>query len=134
LYLTGARRYSQSGKVNVEIPGDCFIVPYCKVVDLNLTYNIKIGKPLTQTFHQIVSFIGLLGLIALCVVPWIFQVSILHKIFSMLTGLLGWTSLMAALIAPFDKGEKKLKLNGILICAVVGIASLAISAMLLKII
>lgn len=45
IYLTNAKRYSKSENKFKEIPGDCFIVPFNKVIDMNLIYNtIKVAS------------------------------------------------------------------------------------------
>lgn len=72
MYLTNASRYSTSSKEFKPIIGDCFIVPYNKVIDLNVTYIFK-NKDVTklkELLNVIFGALLILGTLISIIYPW----------------------------------------------------------------
>lgn len=73
LYITEAKRFSGSKNCHVDVEGDCFIVPYSKVVDMNLKYVFKIAdvskrKELLNSGYEVVT---LILFFLVCSIPWL---------------------------------------------------------------
>jgi hypothetical protein len=125
LYLAGTRRYSNSKGENIppkEIPGDCFIIPYENVLNMNIQYIISRDKTQKRkarlqnwTFSTLQTFI-FLYLLFVIFLPWFTPVTFLLKIISNICLLFSWTTL-AVIIGNFFLPEKKFGWRGILVIA-----------------
>lgn len=99
IYLTETRRYSQEGKCFKPIPGDCFIVPYKNIQNLNLTYEFEekkdstIKRKIATTAFNVIGFLTLFGIL---IIPWFLNIGIWDKIWGIVVSLLSWFSMMAA--------------------------------------
>jgi len=83
IYLTNAKRYSKSESKFKEIPGDCFIVPFNKVIDMNLNYDTieVVNNKKKQIIYNLISNIGLLGIVFLFIYPWFLKISYFENFF-----------------------------------------------------
>lgn len=114
LYLAGARRYSDSNGEKIppkEIPGDCFVIPYNTVLNLNIQYlmieklsgnGIEIAK---RGFNFIVEVFLFGYLISSLVFPWYTDAEFFLKLLSIGSLLFSW--LFLAILIGNWKGPKK---------------------------
>ncbi|MDI1322271.1 MAG: hypothetical protein PSV36_05945 [Algoriphagus sp.] len=120
LYLAGTRRYSNSKGENIpakEIPGDCFVIPYQNVLNMNVQYILsKTGEKKRQVlfekgklfFAQLFIFFSLIGVF---LYPWYFAVSILAKIGATFLLLFSWVSIVIFL-SNFLGDKKEFGIKG----------------------
>ncbi len=99
LYLAGTRRYrdSQGKKIDPkEVPGDCFVIPYSNVLNMNIQYlliekvngnGVKYAKLGLAFLTQVLIF-GYL--ITILVFPWYSDAGFIFKLLSILLFLLSW--------------------------------------------
>ena len=81
IYLTNTQRYSKTQQKFINVPGDCFIVLYEKVVDMNITYNqIKPNGNIKRILRAGVNFLGYIILIFSIVYPWYLDVRVVNKL------------------------------------------------------
>ncbi|WP_339753225.1 hypothetical protein [Algoriphagus aquimarinus] len=106
LYLAGARRYSNSRGENIpakEIPGDCFVIPYQNVLNMNVQYILrKIENGKKRESIKKGSTIGIqvfifILFVTLFIFPWYTSASILSKIVSIVSFVISWFSLVILL-------------------------------------
>ncbi|WBL43010.1 hypothetical protein PBT90_19985 [Algoriphagus halophytocola] len=119
IYLTGTRRYKNSKGDAIspkEIPGDCFVIPYQNVLDMNVQYILKKSEK-GKTRIKIktwavtgINFILFILLPSFFIYPWFSDTSILSKVLSILSLLISWVFL-AVLIAQLTQPQKNSK-NG----------------------
>lgn len=82
IYLTAARKLIKEPDNYENIPGDCFIVPYDRIVDINLTYIFKVinkeesGRHTAEITAMIAILLGVLSFIY----PWFLEGKVLQKI------------------------------------------------------
>ncbi|WP_439582042.1 hypothetical protein [Dyadobacter bucti] len=124
IYLTEAKRFShkyidgkdeETGletkrKVGMtDIDGDCMIIPYNKVIDINLHYIIKeIDR--TKRKEILTTVFGILtlaGVTFLMVFPWWLDVSFLRLIAGIITSMFGWILGVTLLIDLFVSDDDK---------------------------
>lgn len=113
IYLTGTRRYKNSKGEFIstpkEIPGDCFVIPYQNVLDMNIQYILqKAEKGKTRLKIKnwaitAINFFLFIALPAIFIFPWYTNASILMKIGSILMLSVSWlfsAVLISQLIEP----------------------------------
>lgn len=120
LFLAGTRRYSDSRGEKIppkEVPGDCFVIPYQNVLNMNIQYifvqkEIGIKRELAK---KGVSFIGQLlifaCLISLMVFPWYGSASIPMKLLAIILFLFSWL-FMVIFISNLTGPKLKFGLKG----------------------
>lgn len=115
LFLTGTRRYKNSKGEAIsppkEIPGDCFVIPYLNVLDMNVQYILKKsekGKTRLKIKNWAITAINLVLFIALPAIfifPWYTNSSILGKIISIVMLSFSWL-FMAVLVSQLIEPQK----------------------------
>ncbi|WP_460546444.1 hypothetical protein, partial [Echinicola sediminis] len=105
LYLTGVFRYKKDQENNItfkDIPGDCFVIPYKNVLNMNVQYVIdekkttkltkdynsentkrSFKKKISNVFKGLTHILLFFSFIGSVVYPWTTQVSVLWKIIGM---------------------------------------------------
>lgn len=107
IYLTGAQRYSQTSNQFKNIPGDCLIVPYNRVIDLNLRYNIQAtASGNNQLLFNIMSAIGVITLFFCLIYPWFIRIDLLHRIFGFFLSALTGLSFIVTITNPFQQTNR----------------------------
>ena len=118
--LTSAKRWSKRQRMLVDVPGDCFIVPYEKVVDFNLTYNMPvINQGRRAKVFNTLSMLGFIVIIFATFYPWFLNLSIFKKFLSsiFLTASTLWFLLF--LLNNFQPNpSSKLKISGLIMCLI----------------
>jgi hypothetical protein len=109
IYLTEARRFSKSKNEFVEIPGHCLIIPYSKVIDLNVRYNIKLDNQnkkgiFSKFIFPILSFVLLIYSIVL---PFLLELSTFKQVSGVLLSLMDWLFLIAIISSPMNPNPKE---------------------------
>ena len=92
LYLTDAKRYSTTSGAFKPVPGDCLVIPYNKVVDMNIRYNIRV---VNRTFYNkiiqaVIVLISISSFIFLAVYPWFLEINLWQKILGIICSILTW--------------------------------------------
>ncbi len=122
IYLAGTRRYSNSRGENIpakEIPGDCFIIPYENVLNMNIQYIISKDKEqkrkvkLQRWKFTLIQTSIFLYLTFVIFFPWFTSVNFFLKLLANLTLLLSWTTL-AITLGNFLIPEKNFGRKGII--------------------
>jgi len=104
IYLTQTKRFSKSQNQFVPIPGDCFIVLFDKVIDMNLRYNqIKPTVDVKLFLRLIVYVLGYILLIGILVYPWFLDLRLLNKILGIVFGLTAWVFLISSAMYPLQQ-------------------------------
>lgn len=121
IYLAGTRRYSNSKGENIpakEIPGDCFIIPYQNVLNMNVQYIISKDKEqqrkvkLQRWKFSVFQILIFLYLSFVIFYPWFTSVNFFFKLLANFTLLLSWTT-MAIAIGNYLIPDKKFGFRGI---------------------
>ncbi|MCR8559293.1 hypothetical protein KXD93_16670 [Mucilaginibacter sp. BJC16-A38] len=112
IHLTGAQKYSETEKRFKDIPGDCFIIPFSRIINLNLRYNIQVvdNDKKKKAIFSLISAIGLLGLLFLIIFPWYLKISLGYKLLGILFSLISGLLLIAICANPFQANAQS-KLN-----------------------
>lgn len=134
IFLTNAKRYSKTNKVFVDVPGDCFIVKFDRVVDLNIRYN-QIKKQFNgREYYRVAIFtFGFLLLIGIIGYPWFLEIRVLNKILGVIFGLLTWLFLMSSLVSPTQiNANSKITTKALLITIALSIVLLIVTLSFLK--
>ncbi|MDN3550721.1 hypothetical protein [Mucilaginibacter aquaedulcis] len=109
IYLTGAKRYSQSSGQFKEVPGDCLVIPFEKVVDLNLRYTfqvIDINLRRRILFQRLVLIILTFGLLFILIFPWYLKRSIFYRILGIVFGGITWLLFIMIASNPFQPNPR----------------------------
>lgn len=117
IYLTASRKYSDIDKGFKSVPGSLIIIPYNKVVDMNLTYLFE-EKPLVNkitVYRNSVMLISLFVTLAIIILPWFSTVSFGNKTLSVLFFSLGWLFAYVSLLQPYQDEKQKLSWRAILL-------------------
>ncbi len=114
LYLTGTSRYKkhEGGRVETKkIPGDCFVIPYNRVLNMNIDYVIETineakreGK-VKRVLLRLFSGLLILLLPIIFVAPWFTEVGIVEKIASTAIFFLSWLFFMVGYVNLNDKKD-----------------------------
>lgn len=122
--LTSAKRYSKDRKVWTDIPGDCFIVPYEKVIDINLLYNVpEVNQSRREKIFTFLSVLGFIIILIALVFPWFLNLSPTRKFFSSLSLMVSMLWFVVTILSPFQpKPENRLKAGAVMLCAVLFLA------------
>jgi len=105
IYLTGAKRYSQTTKAFKEIPGECLIVPFDKIVDLNLRYTFQVFNKDSKrviVFKNIIWLSLTIGLLFFLIFPWYLQINIICKLLGIVFGFFSWLLFIIIASNPFQ--------------------------------
>lgn len=123
IYITEASRYSNTRKIYTGIPGDCFVIPYNKVIDMNIRYNVAESRSKKiLTISNFILVIGYLGVLSLFIFPWYLDVNFFRKVFGLLFGLISWFLFLAIIITPFQpKTKSTLELNGVVTATILSV-------------
>ena len=109
IYLTSATRYSQTEKKFNPIPGDCVVIPFDKVIDLNLRYTFQV---LTSDQKKGIRFIRLLscllisGFLFILIFPWYLNLNVFLKIGGIIFGSITWLLFVIITSNPIDPRPK----------------------------
>jgi hypothetical protein len=109
IYLTGASRYSKNEGKFKPIPGDCVIIPFSKVIDLNLRYTFKVltdEQKNTIKYDRITSLPFVTISLLIIVFPWFLKINAFLKILGILLGWLTWVMLLMLISNPFKPKDK----------------------------
>ncbi len=106
--LTGAQRWSKSANAFKVISGDCLIIPYSKVINFNIRYNIKVKtfKTWQAILLQVITLIALLSFIAIfIVVPYYYynEIGLTKTIWVVFLFILDWLFVMSMISNFFIK-------------------------------
>lgn len=134
LYLTDAHRYSKSKQKFISVDGDCLVVPYSKVIDMNIRYNIKV---VNSTFYKqfISAGIALLTgavMISILIFPWFLDLSWWRTIIGIIDSIATWILFVALLndVLRLSSLNAKLDSRGrwylILLLVLFGVSSLSL--------
>jgi hypothetical protein len=112
IFLTDARRFSTSKGEAIGIPGHCFIIPYSKVSDLNVSYiyrEIDESKR-EELILSIISYFSSIGFLLICIFPWFLEIRGLLKFVVFFLSFITFSLFIAivrATILPDSKGSLK---------------------------
>ncbi|AFL83514.1 hypothetical protein Belba_0867 [Belliella baltica DSM 15883] len=104
LYLTGTGRYKKVEGQKPElkmIPGDCFIIPYHRVLNMNIDYVIekseekKIGR-IKRFVLGLLTFVSILLLLTVFILPWFTEAGLMTKVTSTIVFFIAWLFLMVS--------------------------------------
>lgn len=136
LYLTGAKRYSETTKQFKDIPGDCLIIPYEKVIDINLRYNIKIidEDREKQKIFTIITFLGLsTGFLFIMVFPWYLHLGLLHTLLGIFFSTVAWIFFITIISNPYQtESSSKLTTTGVWVTLFIILILASIALLFLK--
>lgn len=136
LYLTNPSRFSNSQNKFVEIPGDCLIIPYHRVIDMNLRYVIKEDKNKLkeQIINSFISISIFIGLLIVLIAPWfIKEVGVLRKIISVILLIVDWLILITIILSFQNKIDNSLKGKSLLVAIFTSISLTFFALYLLRI-
>ncbi|MFD2200563.1 hypothetical protein [Shivajiella indica] len=111
LYLTGTSRFKKqdNGKIELKnIPGDCFVIPYQRVLNMNIDYVIETSSKekkqgrMKRILLGLISAFLILLLPVIIVVPWFSQVGVWLKLSSIVLLLLSWLFFMVGFVNLVD--------------------------------
>lgn len=128
IYLTEAKRYSKKREEFVDIPGDCLIIPYSKIIDLNIRYNVitEDKQKKNQAFNLLFPLFSFAVLFFILIYPFFLDVNIWARIVGIILSILDWMLLIALINSLFSGNPKeKLALKDIfwIVFIVVGIST-----------
>lgn len=117
IYLTKTKRFSNSKSPGYlkPIPGDCFIIPYRNILNMNVRYNIAfkanttrgIIKKLISGFIQALTILSVFFAI---IYPWFVAPGFWSKLFSCIILCSGWFNLMNVVLSiTADRNDAPLK-------------------------
>lgn len=112
IFLTDAKRFSTSKGEPVVIPGHCFIIPYSKVSDLNVTYiyrEIDESKR-EELILSIIRYFSSVGFLLICIFPWFLEIGGLVKFIVFFLSFITFSlfiAVISAIILPNSKGSLK---------------------------
>jgi len=134
IYLTSATRYSHTHSKFISIPGDCLIVQFEKVVDINIRYNqIKSTINIKKTISNIILVMGFIVLIYILIFPWYLNIRVVNKILGVIFAVFTWLFLMTALSFPFQSSNNpKMTKKAFFICLAVMVVFLIFTLICLK--
>ncbi|SDT62770.1 hypothetical protein SAMN05216490_4428 [Mucilaginibacter mallensis] len=105
IYLTGAKRYSQTSNQFKVIPGDCMIIPFDKIIDMNLRYTFQaFNKNFRKyiIFKNAIWFSLTIGLLFFLIIPWYLDVNIFCKLLGIISGFFSWVIFVMIVSNPFQ--------------------------------
>lgn len=134
LYLTDAHRYSRSQQTFNPVDGDCLVVPYSKVIDMNIRYNVKV---VNNTFYKrfISAGIALLTgavMILILIFPWFSDLTWWRILIGIIDSIATWILFVALLndVLSLTSTNARLDNRGrfylILLLLLFGISSLSL--------
>lgn len=135
IYLTDAKRYSEPISGFKEIPGDCLVIPYNKVVNLNLRYNFKsvATEKRGRVERKIILTIGYIGIFFFLLYPWFLANGVIITLLGVITSLIAWITFIAVLANAFDdKKTRPLKGPSLIISILMAVIFSAVAFSLLK--
>lgn len=118
IYLTKAKRFSTSttpGSLK-SIPGDCFIIPYSNILNMNIRYNITPNpnrKILKNILIGAILSTTILLVFFVIIYPWFVAPTFWRKFFSCLVLIIGWFNLMSVALSIADKNNTIFKNLGV---------------------
>ncbi len=131
IYLIDAKRYSSSKAEFVKVEGECFVLPYNKVVDMNLTYVFKKidASKFNQLLVNVFEYLSFFGFLAVCIRPWFLNERLFIKILVFFASFVGYLLLMA-ITSSFINSKKEAALKGVSLWVAVIIFLLSVVAIL----
>ncbi|WP_026631099.1 hypothetical protein [Dyadobacter alkalitolerans] len=112
IFLTDAKRFSSSKGEAIGIPGHCFIVPYNKVLDLNVRYVYReIDESKREQFIlSAIQYFSSMALFLIFIFPWFLEIRGVVKFvvffLSLITFIL-FIAIVRAIILPNSNGSLK---------------------------
>ncbi|HVW94453.1 MAG TPA: hypothetical protein VHA56_00625 [Mucilaginibacter sp.] len=138
IYLTCAKRYSESKKCFKDIPGDCLIIPYEKVLDMNLRFNTKIidEDKRKQKIYAIITFVGVsTGLLGLMIFPWYLHAGIIRTVLGIIFSIISWLLFITIISNRYQTDSRsKLTVKGATLTLVLMLVFAAVALIFFKII
>ena|SRR5690606_7029053 len=102
--LLDTKRYTKkkdTSGVNIkQIPGHLVVIPYCNVLNMNITYFYRSKSSKNKYVESVVVIVLCILLFPIFVLPWFSSVAWYSKLFSILVLLFSWSNL-AGFIMPF---------------------------------
>jgi sporulation protein YlmC with PRC-barrel domain len=105
IYLTNPTRFSASKNMFVEIQSDCLIIPYHRVIDMNLRYIIKEdnSRIRERLISSVISIFIFFGLLFVLIAPWFVRdVGFVQKLISVILLIVDWL-IFLTIILSFQK-------------------------------
>lgn len=110
--LLDTKRYTKkkevSGVAIKDIPGHLVVIPYCNVLNLNITYFYRAKSSKNKYVESV-------GVVALCillfpilVLPWFSSVSWYSKLLAIIVLLFSWSNLAGFIVPFFSTSTKKI--------------------------
>ncbi|WP_293916602.1 MULTISPECIES: hypothetical protein [unclassified Sphingobacterium] len=119
IYLTDTKRFVKRDDNRFHskvIPGDCFVIPYNNVLNLNVRYNVVNNhNPTTGIIKKVISMVILLltilAVFFVIIYPWFVAPGFWRKLISCCVLLVSWISLMNFVLSVVgnDRDESNLK-------------------------
>jgi hypothetical protein len=99
LYLTDAKRYSKSNTAFKPVDGDCLIIPYNRVIDMNIRYNVRVvtNNIYRKVINATINILSGAALWIIFIYPWFLEVSYWRIILGILCSLIVWVSALTLL-------------------------------------
>lgn len=110
--LTSPRRFSFSKNEFIDIPGDCFIIPYGNIRNINLRYQTKL-RTIEDLENTVVTALSVILICSYLTIPIVLaanyytKVNILSLITSCIFFLIAWTFVIVFFRHLLDEEEKK---------------------------
>ncbi len=134
IILTDAKRFSNTDNAFKGVEGDCLIIPYSRVIDMNLSYIIK--KPDSGRSKLLLknSLSGLAVFVALFIIiyPWFLQLSAVRILTGILIAFGAWLFTIAVIMTPFQPVETRLKGSAYWISVFLAVSMIFISLEVLR--
>lgn len=113
VYLTAAKKYSITNNTPKEIPGDCLIVPCHRMVNMNLTYILKVvdKNKKRQIVINLYRFVTSIGMLFCLIYPWYENINLINKILSILFSSFSLTLLMTLVHSSVLQPDSNTKLE-----------------------
>ncbi|TWP23134.1 hypothetical protein ETU10_08540 [Apibacter muscae] len=108
IYLTNAKKRKDEKEEFKDIPGDCFVIPFDRVININIQYlgvNKEEHKSIVRNkiYLKLINFISIILFLSsfiLIIFPWVYlnDISWYKKIFGIISSLLALFFLMGILL------------------------------------
>lgn len=110
IYLTDVSRFGNTAKKFKDIPGDCMIIPYLNVININLRYVCEEKKGVN--YNSVIGLFFFIGVGLILMDFWfLISDSILKNIIIKIIAILEWVFFLVLIQSFFDKKLKEQKLT-----------------------
>lgn len=131
IYITDTKRFVKKDDTfkSKVIPGDCFIIPYNNILNLNVRYNITINpkstrKIILKLLTRVLLVIALLSVFFAIIFPFFVAPGFWRKLFSSIILVSAWISLMNIALSLISENKNEVNLRTPLSIIIVAITTI----------